>query len=286
MSQQHAPAWVVPVMQAGYGARAIVYAVVGFLALMAAIRGGRAEGTTNALAQLRDNTGGVILLWVIAIGLVCYAVWRLIAAWMDLERRGDDGSGLFARGGLVVTGLIHAALGVSVATIAMGGGGGGDGKAQDWTARLMQMPGGRWIVGAIGLGILGAGAYYIWKGYARKYKEHLQVTPTTEKLDPALRAGFIAQGTLVAIIGALVVYAALTADPSQAGGLGAALDQVRSAAFGRILLAAIALGVLGFALENAVEARYRIVPARAGSDVETLAMRAKNRAEREARRAT
>ena len=43
---------------------------------------------------------------------------------------------------------------------------------------------------------------------------------------------------------------------------------------------------LGFALENLVEAIYRIVPARAGSDVETLAMRAKAKAESTARAAT
>ncbi|SLN30826.1 hypothetical protein ROJ8625_01390 [Roseivivax jejudonensis] len=280
---QQAPAWVVPVMRAGYSARALVYTVVGSLALAAAIDGGSAEGTTGALADLKSEPFGVALLWVIAIGLLAYAVWRFIAAALDLERRGDDSSGLFARGGLVVTGLIHAALGVSVGSLAMGrSGGGGDSGAQDWTARLMQLPYGKWIAAAIAAGIIGAGIYYIHKGMARKYERTMRVTPTTRKLDPALMAGFVAQGTLIAIVGALLGYAALTADPSEAGGIGAALDQVRSAPFGRVALGVIAVGVLGFALENLVEARYRIVPARSGGEVETLAARAKAKAKAKA----
>lgn len=282
-----APAWVVPVMRAGYSARALVYAIVGGLALTAAIRGGGTEGTTGALAELKSQPFGLVLLWAIAVGLMCYALWRLIAAALDLERRGDDSSGLLARGGLVVTGLIHAALGVSVAGLAMGrSSGGGGGGAEDWTAKLMQMPYGKWIVAAVALGTIGAGIYYVHKGMAQKYKRTMRVTPTTRKLDPALQAGFVAQGTLIAIVGVLMGYAALTTDPSQAGGIGDALTQVRSAPFGRVLLAVIGAGVLGFALENAVEARYRIVPARAGSDVETMAMRAKAKAKNKAREAT
>ncbi|UMA66521.1 DUF1206 domain-containing protein [Roseivivax marinus] len=274
-----APAWVVPVMRAGYTSRAIVYTVVGGLALAAALDGGQAEGTTGALADLKSEPFGTALLWVIAVGLVCYAIWRFIAAALDLERRGDDSSGLFARGGLVVTGVIHAALGVSVAGLALGGGGGGGSGAEDWTARLMSWPYGRWIAAAIALGIAGAGVYYIHKGIAQKYKRTMRVTPTTQKLDPALQAGFIAQGTLIAIVGLLMGLAALQSNPEQAGGVGDALAQVRSVPYGRVALGVIALGVLGFALENLVEARYRIVPARAGSDVETLAQRAKQKAQ-------
>ena len=47
---EKAPYWVVPVMRTGYGARGAVYLVVGTLALMAAIFGGEAEGTTGAEA--------------------------------------------------------------------------------------------------------------------------------------------------------------------------------------------------------------------------------------------
>ena len=130
---EKAPAWVVPVMRAGYAARGAVYTVVGGLALLAAWRGGQAEGTTDALAELRGVPWGVALLWAIAIGLIAYMIWRLIDAWMDLECEGTDAKGMVARAGQAITGVIHGAIGVSVATTAMGGGNGGGGGAQTAT---------------------------------------------------------------------------------------------------------------------------------------------------------
>ncbi|MCE0504912.1 DUF1206 domain-containing protein [Roseivivax sp. GX 12232] len=287
MPQDTAPAWVVPVMRAGFSARAVVYALVGGLALTAALTGGAAEGTTNALAELRRAPFGSAALWAVALGLLAYALWRFLAAWYDLERRGGDGSGLFERGGLVVTGAIHAGLGLSVLGLARGGSGsGGGGAAQDWTVQILTLPYGPWIVAAIGLGTIGAGLYYMQKGWRQTYKRHIRVAPLTRKLDPALQAGFLAQGALIAIIGALIISAGFTTSPENAGGIGAALGELRAAPFGRILLGVVALGLLGFALENLVEAKYRIVPARAGPDVQTLASRAKAEARRQAAKAS
>lgn len=281
-----APAWVVPVMRAGYGARAATYTVVGGLAFLAAWQGGQAQGTTDALADLKGQTWGLIALWAIGLGLIAYAVWRFIAAWMDLECRGTDARGLFARAGLLITGAIHAGLGISVLTTALRGGGGEGGGTQSLTAQVMALPYGPLIVGAIGLGTIGAGGYYIYKGYAETYKDHIRVTPTTRKLDPAMKAGCVAQGVVIAVIGALIFYAALTADPGEAGGVGEALHTIRSQPFGRVLLGAIGLGLIGFAIENLVEAIYRIVPARAGDDVMTFARRAKLKAEGKLAQAT
>ncbi|SDY45798.1 DUF1206 domain-containing protein [Citreimonas salinaria] len=279
-----APAWVVPVMQAGYAARAIVYVTVGVLALLASIYGGQAQGTTNALADLRGSWWGVLLLWIVGLGLLCYAAWRFIDAWMDLDTYGSDAKGIFARLALVVTGLVHAALGISALGLAMGDSSGG-GNAESLTARVMQMPYGRWLVGLIGLGILGAGIYYAYKGYSRRYQKDIRTNRTTLKLDPLMRGGFLAEGLVVGIVGALVLYAAFTTNPEQAGGIGQALTEIRSVAYGRIALGIVALGLIFFGIENAVEAKYRIVKARAGDSVETLAQRAKNSAERGARKA-
>lgn len=273
-----APAWVVPVMRAGYGARGLVYVLVGILALLAAIYGGDAEGTSASLAQLRDQPFGALALWVIAIGLFAYAVWRWVDAAMDLEDYGHDARGIVARLGQTVTGLIHAALGVQALLLAMGrssGGGQGDGgKAQDWTAQLMSAPYGQWLVGLAGAVTVGAGVYYGYKALAEKYKSHLRRTALTERLDPVVKAGLIAHGIVVAIIGGFLIYAAMTASAGQAGGLGQAFETVRSAPFGRFLLGALALGLIGFAVYCFIEAVYRIVPRRAGSDVKTLAKKA------------
>lgn len=273
-----APAWVVPVMRAGFASRGIVYVIVGIIALSAAWRGGQAEGTTGALATLRDEPWGQALLWIVAIGLFAYAVWRALAAAMDLDGHGSDTKGIVGRIGMTVSAIVHAALGVQALGFAMGGGGGGGGSTQDWTAQLMSVPFGRWLVGLVGVAVIGAGIYYAQKGFTGKYKQRLRRTEMTEKLDPAAKWGLVAHGIVVGMIGAFFVYAAWTADPSEAGGIGQAFQTVRDAAFGRILLGLLALGMLGFAVFCFIEAAYRIVPRRAGEDVSTLASDAKRKA--------
>lgn len=260
------PDWVVPAMRAGYAARAAVYTILGGLTVAAAWAGRETEDAQGALARLRDEPFGVALLWLIALGLLCYAVWRLVAAWYDLERRGEDEEGLAARLALVVTGLAHAAFGVSVAALAMGDGSG----EGDFTAKLMAMPAGKWLAAVVGLALVGAGVHYALKGYHRKYERYIRVTPVTRKLDPALRLGFAAYAAVLGIVGAFLLVAALRSDPSQAKGVADALAWVRGLAFGPYLLGVLGLGLLGFALENAVEAVYRIVPRVAAGDTRTL----------------
>lgn len=260
------------VMRVGYSARGIIYTVLGGLTIWAAITAARAEGTTDALRSVKSQPFGQVLLWVIAIGLFCYLIWRVCDAVLDLECYGTDGKGIIARLGQVTTGLLHGALGLSVASLAMGAGASGT-ATQDWTARLMSMDYGRWIVGAVALITIGAGLYYVQKGVRETYKKTLRRSTTTERLDPLLKWGLIVHGGIVGLIGLSIGHAALYTDPQQAGGLGQALTIIRDMAFGRVLLALTGLGLFGFAAFNFVQAVYRIVPRLAEEDVATLAKR-------------
>jgi len=275
---EKAPYWVVPVMRTGYGARGAVYLVVGTLALMAAIFGGEAEGTTGALEQLKSQAWGVIALWGIGLGLLCFMVWRVIDAKMDLETYGTGLKGVVARGGQAVTGVIHGALGLWAIAAALGIGT-GSGGSKSWTAKLLAMQYGQWIVGLAGATVVGAGIYYFYKAYSEKYKSHLHRTSVMERLDPVAKVGLVAHGVAVGLIGGFLIYAAMTASPEQAGGLGKAFDTIRGMAFGRILLILLTAGLIAFALFCFIEAVYRIVPARAGPDVKTLAKRAERKAD-------
>jgi hypothetical protein len=277
---ERAPAWVVPVMRFGYTARGVTYVLLGVLTFLAAWTGGQAENTSSAMADLRGQPWGVAALWAIAVGLLAYAVWRLIAAWQDLELHGGGAKGFVARSGLAITGLIHIGLAVTAARQATGSGGSGGsqggegGKVQSLASWLMQQdPWGKWVVAAAGLAVVGAGIYYGVKAVRELYKRHMRQSPRAQKLDPVIKAGLIAHGIVVAIIGLFLVGAGLTADPSQAGGLGRAFETVRAQPFGRILLGALGIGFVAFAIYCFVEARYRIVPRRAGPDTKTLAGR-------------
>ncbi len=272
MTQQNNLQWAVPVMRAGYAGRGLIYLVVAILSLLAIWRGSTPGGTGEAMASLERAPWGKALLGLIGIGLIAYGIWRLVAAFWDLEAHGSEMKGIVARIGQVVTGLIHFGLGVTALSLLLPSENSGGGSSIDkWTAKIMGMPFGQWIVGIAGLIGLGAGIYYIWKGLSHKYMKTLRAKPVTLKLQPFLTAGLAANGVVVAIAGGFLVYAAYTLNPSEAGGLAEAFDWLREQPFGTALVTALAVGLLGFSLFCFVNAAYRIIPKLKTDDVETMA---------------
>ncbi|WP_424931799.1 DUF1206 domain-containing protein [Amaricoccus macauensis] len=276
--------WAVPVMRAGYAGRGVVYLVVAGFSLFALWHGGQAKGTSSALAQLERSTWGGLVLFLIFVGMVAYAIWRSLDATYDLEEYGTDGKGMVARAGMIVTGINHLALGIAafllLFTSGSGEGGGGSSSIVKAVDTVMGWPAGRWLVGIAGLATLGAGIYYGIKAVKEKYREHLRANSFTTRWNWVLKAGVLAQGVIVTIIGCFIVYAAWTANPDEAGGVGEAFSWLNGQIYGQVLVAIVCVGLLGFAIFCFVNAAYRVVPKVAGDDVMTLARRAKQKAER------
>lgn len=270
--------WTIPLMRAGYAGRALVYFVVAGFSLWAIWHGGSAEGTSSALGRLETSWWGGAVLFLIFLGMVAYALWRLIDAIFDLEDYGTGGKGLIARTAMLVTGMIHLAIGVLAFSLLFGGGGGGGGSSiPKALGTVMAIPGGRWLVGIVGLIVIGAGLYYLHKAWQEKYRESLRASRFTRHWNPVLKAGVLAQGAIVAVIGALLVYAGVRANPSEAGGVGAAFSWISGQAYGQVLVTLICIGLLGFAVFCLVNAAYRIIPKIATGDIETLAASLKAR---------
>lgn len=270
--REDALAWTVPVMRAGYAGRGLTYLVVAGFSLWAIWHGGQAQGTGSALAQLETTTGGSILIPLIALGLLAYAMWQLIAAFLDLDAHGSEAKGIVARTGMTISGLLHVALAFAALSLLFSSGGSeGESRIGQWVGAVMGWPGGRWIVGLAGLAIIGAGAKYIIEGWTAGYEKYLAASSFTSRWRTALRIGDAAHGVAISVIGLLFLLAAWRANPSQAGGLAGAFDWLGEQAYGRALVAALCVGLLGFSLFCFVNARWRIVPRVAGDKTETLA---------------
>ena len=253
--------WSIPFMRAGYGGRGVTYLAIAGISLWAIWAGGEAQGTSSVLERLSGGTFGMIVLWIIALGLMAYAVWRLIDAWADLEDYGTDAKGLIARTGEVVTGLIHGALGVTAALIAMGDkqGGGEGGGVESAVSTVLGWPGGRWILGFAALCTLGAGVYYLHKAITAKYRQKLMANEFTRNYDWALRAGVLAQGVVVGVVGGFLALAAWNGNPDEAGGLDKVFEFLNGQPFGNVLVVGLCLGLLGFAFFCFANAAYRII---------------------------
>src|SRR4051812_41670656 len=100
--------WMERSARLGYAARGVVYAVVGLLAVQTAFgaRGARrAAATTDTRGALQEVAAHSIpLLWLLAVGLFAYAVWRVAQGLLDRERKGSGVKGLAHRLGRLVTG--------------------------------------------------------------------------------------------------------------------------------------------------------------------------------------
>ncbi len=265
--------WAIPVMQAGYAGRGLVYLIVAAISLYSLWRGGQAMDAASALGWLETTVWGGSLLVLILLGMVCYALWRTVDSIWDLEAYGRDGKGLVARAGMLVTGLVHLSIGVLAFSLLFGSASSGGSSLPRYVDAVMQWPGGRWIIGVVALLILGSGAFYVHKGWTGKYRQELRANNATLRWNWILKAGLIAQGVVVGIIGLLFLYAAVRANPEEAGGVGAAFSWLSRQAYGQVLVGVVCLGLLAFAIFCFVNARHRIVPRAAGPDVETLAAR-------------
>lgn len=272
--------WIERLARVGYAAKGLVYLIVGGLAARAALgAGGRTTDSRGALATIGEGAFGKLTLAVIALGLLGYAAWRLIAAATDAEGKGGEAKGIAARLGGAGRGLLYAGLALQALRLMRGagsGGGtgaaagtstgagagaGGESGAEDWTARLMAAPLGRWLVAAVALGILGYALYQLYRAYASKVRKHLDLSRLSAQAQQMVvavgRFGIGARGVVFVVIGWLLLRAARQSDATEASGVGEALRTLERQPSGKWLLAVVALGLVAYGLYQFVNARYR-----------------------------
>jgi hypothetical protein len=246
----------------GYASRGVVYLAVGALAVMSALGSGRGQttGPRGALTVVGDGPFGTSILILLAIGLLSFAAWRLLQAYYDVDHKGREAKGIAARGGQLVSAFIHLTLAIWVFTAltASGGGSGDDEGSHRWTAWLLDKPGGQWLVGLVGLIVIGAGIGQIIKGYKAKFEDHLSLDYDRWPWARAVcRFGLIARGIVVGMIGGLFIRAAVRHSAGESGGVATVLRELQQQPWGWILLTVAALGLFAFGLYGLVEARYR-----------------------------
>jgi hypothetical protein len=251
--------------RAGYAARGVVYLIVGGLAVLAAIgQGGQTTGTQGALTSLLDEAFGQVLLGFVAVGLIGFAIWRLIQAIADPERHGTTAKGLALRAALLISAVTYVGLAIFALSLVFGWGtgmsSGDDQSARDWTAWLMGQPFGPWLVGGIGIIVVLVGLAHGYRAYTGRFKRHLAVPMQTMRwADPVCRFGLVARGVVFVLVGGFLLLAAIQFDPSEAHGLGGALRSLQGQPFGWVLLAVVALGLAAFGIYSLIQAIWRTI---------------------------
>lgn len=256
--------WLKPLMRVGFVANGIIYAVIGILAVQTAVGwGGQTTGKQGALASISSQPFGQFLLGLIGVGFIGLMIWYFIRSYYDPDRKGNDATGTISRIGFGIAAVGYGGFAYSTfRTLTTNISSGESDRVADWTATLMQQPFGVFLVGFVGAIIIGIGGYQLYKAYATKFREKLnmsQMTPTETKWSIRTgRFGIAARAVVFFIIGSFLIQAAMQANPQEAGGVAQALQELATQPYGPWLLGFVALGFVAYGLYSAlVLARYR-----------------------------
>lgn len=244
----------------GLAARAVIYLLIGWLAWLLAVgkRPGEAD-QRGAMQEAARHTGGFVLLWVIAVGLAGYALWRFSEAAFGVVGEGKDAG---PRVQSFVRGCIYAFFAVSAFNLlAHARTRGQAAQSELITGRAMSHTGGRVAVGVVGVVVIICGLALVVEGALRKFKKYFDMSSmsaTARKIVWILgTVGTIARGLVFALTGYFIVRAAWEYDPSKARGLDGALRSLAGSTNGRIWVGAVAIGLIAFGLYGLAEARWR-----------------------------
>jgi hypothetical protein len=242
-----------------------LYLIVGVIAADVAIDGsGRVRDRDGALSATADAWLGRVLVGVLAVGLLGYAIWRFMEFVLGRPLEGGEDLGSARRFGYLGLSFWYLGLfAVAISALVGANESSGSGKEDRFTARVLEMPLGRWLVAGVGLGLLVAGAFNLWRGTTRKFRDRVRTNEMNEVEDTAFTVlgvvGHFARGIVFGLIGFFLVRAAWQYDPEETVGLDGALAKVLRADHGDTLLAVVATGLIAYAFYCFAGARYRVV---------------------------
>ncbi|OKK15616.1 hypothetical protein AMK16_27290 [Streptomyces sp. CB00455] len=251
----------------GLCARGVIYVLVGLLAVRIGFGGdGKEADRSGAVRTIAEQPYGRVLLWALVVGLAAMALWRLSEAALGQATAGGDK--WTRRLGSLGLAIFYIVVCIGVVQTALVGGSAGtrasDQTSKDYTARVLQWPFGRVLVGTFGAVLAVVGVVIVIRSLMRKFEKNLRTDRMgrrTRRIVAVLGViGGAACGVVAVATGLFILLAAVRFDAGQAKGLDETLRSFADTPVGPALLIAAALGLLMFGLYSFCEARWRKAP--------------------------
>lgn len=244
----------------GLGARGLVWLLMGILALLVA-SGGRAEvDQKGALAAVVARPFGGFVVLLMGVGFAGYAVWRLGEAAFGVV---GDGRRPSARLVSLGRGVAYLVLSATAFSVLAGSRSSQAGQQRTLTAQALAAPGGRLVVGVVGLVVVGVGVVLMVEGGRRTFLRYLDHSAISSRMRHLARVtgtvGSLVRGAVVALAGVYLIGAAWTEDGNRATGVDGAVKSLRDMPGGQELLVLVGVGLMLFGCYGLMEARYRRV---------------------------
>jgi len=250
---------IVKVGRAGWFAKGLVYVIAGLLALLIAAKASGWSKTsstpseeaspTGALKTVAHSTGGPLLLWVLALGMLLYAAWRVVSALLP---GGTDAKAWAKRIGFAVSAVMYTTFAVTAISLARSKPSNADGNAPVTSASggIMQHTGGRLLIGVVGVVVMVVGVYRIGKGAKEDVNDELDLSGlSAQRLLWTRRIGAVGEigrGIGILLVGFFLLRSAVTYDAAQATGLDGALRRLAVQSWGLIVVVAVGIGFAAY----------------------------------------
>jgi hypothetical protein len=243
--------------RAGLVAKGLVYCLIGLLSVLAAFGQTNRKGDkTNVFELIKEQPFGQVVVVIVAVCLLGFVTLRLLQTFAFTGDKHPGTKGKFKRIGYAVSALIYLTLSFYAFKLALGSQESGDTK-KFFVSILMDYNAGRFVVGAIGLIIMGNGCYHFSRGvtsrFMKKVELHKSEFKNTFKVFGIV--GYAAKGIVLGIIGYFLLRAALDANPDEAEGTGEAFDFLKNKG-GNILMGIVSIGMIAYGIFMFVRARH------------------------------
>lgn len=242
--------------RAGYAANGVVHVLIGIVALVIAWGGEGESDPAGAFKTVAAAPMGFAALWLVAVSLWALAIWHSLEGVLQWRARTTMKWG--ARIGEWGQTVAFVVLGGLAAAVALGSRPDADATAQEVSRGVIAVPGGVYVLGAVGSGVGIVGVVFIVMGVRRSFeKKMLLPEGAIGRIVALLGAiGFVAKGLAFVIIGILLCVAAVRVDPTAAGGLDAAVAALVALPTGPWLAGAVGMGLILYGVFSMFRARY------------------------------
>lgn len=238
----------------GYAARGFVYILLGWVALST----GRALSTDDAVAEVEKLPASTLLLGLLAAGLFGYALFKIYAAAIDLDHKGDDAKGRASRIGAAIGGAAYLGLGWVALKVLFGGDNGRAGRAagsggseQQTASEMAQTPGGGWLLVIAALVVIGIAIGQLVIAWKASFMDEMPRCPSFAK--PAGRLGYAARALVIFMVGWFLLRAGSNGD--RVRNFGDVLAILRTDH--GLLFVVVAAGLVAFGVTSLIMAWYR-----------------------------
>jgi uncharacterized membrane protein YidH (DUF202 family) len=240
----------------GLVARGGLYIALAVLALDLALGNrGQDADPRGAMHDLAHNPLGVVVLVILVIGFAAFALLHFYRAIKDPDNKTSHR--VMDVFWAVVNGLL-CALAASFLFSSSKPSGNSDQTDKTFSAKVMDWSGGRFLVGIVGLAILGYGLYLVWRALTDDRQDERAVLDAAPNETPTVRTlariGNVGRGAVLALIGVFVLVAAITHDPNKTEGIDGALKDLLDHGWGVVAVFLIALGFAAFGVYSIARA--------------------------------